>query len=179
MLSEPLPSTLDVRKAAARGVSIKGTLKPLDLQRFRALLADDEGAIEAELTFSRDEENRYLIHLGITARVMVTCQRCLDPLPQTLACDNTLAVVWTDEQAGHLPRHLEPLVLEDEACRLWDVVEDELILALPPFSYHNTEECREILARFNAGQAPIEEALPAEKPNPFNVLAQLKPGSNT
>ena len=105
MLSEPLPSTLDVRKAAVRGVSIRGTLKPLDLQRFRALLADDSGSIQADFSFSRDEENRYLIHLVVTAEVVVTCQRCLEPLPAALACDNILAVVWTDEQAAHLPRH--------------------------------------------------------------------------
>jgi uncharacterized protein len=179
MLSEPLPSTLDVRKAAGRGVSIRGTLKPLDLQRLRALLADDAGVIQAELTFSRDEENRYLLHLETTAEVSVTCQRCLEPLTQTLACENTLAVVWTDEQAAHLPRYLEPLVAEEDACRLWDVVEDEIILALPSFSYHDTEDCKQTLARFNAAQAPEEETELAEKPNPFNVLAQLKPGSKT
>ncbi|MCB1695862.1 MAG: DUF177 domain-containing protein [Halioglobus sp.] len=179
MLSEPLPSTLDVRKAAARGVSVRGALKPLDLQRFRALLADDDGVIQAGLSFTRDEENRYIIQLAITAEVVVTCQRCLEPLPHALACDNTLAVVWTDEQAAHLPRHLEPLVVEDEACNLWDVVEDELILALPSFSYHDTGECQQILARFNAAEAPSEEVVPVEKPNPFNVLAQLKPGSKT
>jgi uncharacterized protein len=179
MLSEPLPSTLDVRKAAGRGASVRGTLKPLDLPRFRALLADDDGVIQAELSFSRDEENRYLIHLAVTAQVVVTCQRCLEQLPRTLVCDNTLAVVWTDEQAAHLPRHLEPLVVEEEVCRLREVVEDELILALPPFSYHDTAECRQIVARFNADEAPPGEALEAEKPNPFNVLAQLKPGSKT
>mgnify|MGYP000164864614 CR=1 FL=1 len=179
MLSEPLPNTLDVRKAAARGVSIKGALKPLDLPRLRAILADDSGTIEAVFAFSRDEENRYLIHLETTAEVSVTCQRCLEPLVLTLACENTLATVWTDEQAGHLPRYLEPLVVEGEACKLWDVVEDELILALPAFGYHNTEECKQTLARFNAAQAPAEDIEPAEKPNPFNVLAQLKPGSKT
>ena len=179
MLSEPLPSTLDVRKAAGRGVSVRGTLKPLDLKRFRALLAQDDGSIQADFSFTRDEENRYLIHLLVTAEVAVTCQRCLELLPKTLACENTLAVVWTDEQAAHLPRHLEPLIVEDEGCRLWEVVEDELILALPPFSYHDTEECQQILANFNAGQAPEEKADPGGKPNPFNVLAQLKPDSKT
>jgi uncharacterized protein len=179
MLSEPLPSTLDVRKAAGRGVSVRGTLKPLDLPRFRSLLADDDGAVQAELSFSRDEENGYIIRLALTAQVVVTCQRCLERLPITLACENTLGVVWTDEQAAHLPRHLEPLIVEEEACRLWEVVEDELILALPPFSYHDTEECQQILSRFNADQAPPVETVAVDKPNPFNVLAQLKPGSKT
>ena len=166
---------LDVRKAAARGVSIKGSLKPLDLKRFRALLAEDEGLIEVRLAFSRDEENRYLIDLAVDAEIVVTCQRCLEPLPKSLTSVNTLAVVWTDDQAAHLPRHLEPLIEGDEGCRLWDLVEDELILAMPAFSYHDTEECHRFLAGF-AGQPSEEEAAAGDKPNPFNVLEQLKPG---
>ncbi len=177
MLSEPLPSTLDVRKAAGRGVSVRGTLKPLDLPRFRPLLATDDGTIEAMLTFTKDEENRYLIHLGITAEIVVTCQRCLEELPRSLASENRLAVVWSDEQAVHLPRYLEPLVLEEEICRLWDVVEEELILALPPFSYHDTEHCRQILADYSVEETPEKQAAARDKPNPFNVLAHLKPGS--
>ena len=175
MLSEPLPSMLDVRKAAVRGVSIKGSLKPLDLKRFRALLAEDDGVIEVRLAFSRDEENRYLIDLAVDAEIVVTCQRCLEPLPTSLTSVNTLAVVWTDDQAAHLPRHLEPLIEGDEGCRLWDLVEDELILALPAFSYHDTEECHRFLAGF-AGQPSEQESAADDKPNPFNVLEQLKPG---
>ena len=175
MLTEPLPATLDVRKAAARGVSVSGTLKPLNLQRFRPLLASDDGAVEAELTFSRDEENRHVIHVAVEADVTVTCQRCLEPMSQHLISENLLAVMWTDEQAAHLPRHLDPLIVAEEACSLWELVEDELILAMPPFSYHDTEDCRESIAGFSA---PVpEEVAAVEKPNPFNVLAQLKPGN--
>jgi uncharacterized protein len=174
MLTEPLPSTLDVRKAAVRGVSVSGTLRPLDLQRFRPLLVADEGTIEAVLSFSRDEENRHVIHVAVEADVSVTCQRCLEPLSEHLTSDNTLAVVWTDEQAAHLPRHLEPLIVEQEACSLWELVEDELILAMPPFSYHDTEDCNEAIAGFSD---PAPEEAVEDKPNPFNVLAQLKPGN--
>jgi uncharacterized protein len=175
MSTEPLPNTLDVRKAAARGVSISGTLKPLDLQRLRPLFADDEGSIQAELACSRDEENRHVLHVVVEADVAVTCQRCLEPMSVHLSNENTLAVVWTDEQAAHLPRHLDPLIIGDEACNLWDIVEDELILATPAFSYHDTEDCKEIISVFS-DSAP-GEGVTEEKPNPFNVLAQLKPGN--
>ena len=174
MLTEPLPTTLDVRKAAVRGVSISGTLKPLDLQRFRPLLADDKGVIQVVLTFSRDEENRYLIRVATTAELSVICQRCLEPVASQLVSENTLAVVWTDEQAAHLPRHLEPLIVGEEACNLWELAEDELMLAMPPFSYHDTEDCKERIAAYS-DPAP-QEGSGEEKPNPFNVLAQLKPG---
>ena len=166
---------LDVRKAAARGVSVSGTLRPLELLRFQPLLAADEGTIEAQLSFSRDEENRYVIHVAVEADVSVTCQRCLEPMPAHLTSDNTLAVVWTDEQAAHLPRHLDPLIVTQEACNLRELVEDELILATPPFSYHDTQECKERIAGFS--DAAPEGSAAEDKPNPFNVLAQLKPGN--
>lgn len=175
MLTEPLPNTLDVRKAAARGVSVSGEIKPGDLRRFRELLLSEEGSIQAVLTLSKDVENRSLVHVVATADIQVTCQRCLLSMPVHLATDNTLAVVLSDDQASHLPRHLDALLVTDEACNLWELVEDELILSLPPFNYHDTEECRKILADFSP--PPPEEDKESENPNPFNVLAQLKPGN--
>ncbi len=175
MLTEPLPRTLDVRKAAVRGARVSGVLKPLDLQRFRSLLASDEGRVEVVLDFSKDEEDRYLAHVVVDADVRVTCQRCLEEMTRHVACDNTLAVVLSDAQAAALPRHLDPLLLEDQVCALWPLVEDELILALPPFSYHDSDTCRESIAAFNT---PPPEEPGDDRPNPFEVLAQLKAGEN-
>jgi len=173
MLPEPLPSTLDVRKAAARGVSVSGVVKPLDMHRFHELLVSDEGTIQAELSLSRDEENRSLVHIVVTADVKVMCQRCLLPMPVHLATQNTLAVVLNDEQASHLPRHLEALLVTDEASNLWELVEDELILGLSPFNYHDTQACKQILADY--APPPPQGVEEGGKPNPFNVLEQLKP----
>ena len=172
MLTEPLPNTLDVRKAAARGVSVSGAIKLLELHRFRELLVSEEGSIQAELSLSKDAENRSLVHIAVTADVEVTCQRCLLPMPVHLSTENTLAAVWTDEQAHHLPRYLDALFTTQEASNLWEIVEDELILELPPFNYHDTEECKKILADFSPPSS--KEATAGEKPNPFNVLEQLK-----
>jgi len=177
MLTEPLPTVLDVRRAAVRGVQISGALSPVELPRFRALLASDAGTLEVQLSFSRDEENHYLVRVVVAAEVTVTCQRCLEPLSRTLASDNTLAIVWNYEQAAGLPRHLDPLVVGEEGCNLRELVEDELILALPPFSYHDSESCRETLMEYTT---PAENSIltdgVASTNNPFEVLAQLKPG---
>lgn len=172
MLTEPLPSTLDARKAAARGVSISGALKPADLPRFVVLLAAEQGEITAELTFSRDEDKQAVIDVRFQAKVLVECQRCLQPMSLELAGDNRLGIVWTDDQARHLPRHLDPLIVPEEGANLWDLLEDELILALPPYNYHDTEDCKQILSDYT-GPAPDEEE-GDNKPNPFDILAQLK-----
>lgn len=172
MLTEALPSTLDVRKAAARGVSVSGVLKPLNLPRFRSALAADEGVIQAVLAFSRDEERKLVVQVKFEADVSVICQRCLQAMPLHIDGEGNLGIVWTDDQAAQLPRHLEPLIVPEEGYNLWELVEDELILALPAFSYHDTQNCKKILSDFN-GPTPKES--PADsKPNPFDVLAKLK-----
>ncbi|PLW82141.1 hypothetical protein CWI75_10125 [Kineobactrum sediminis] len=170
MLTDPLPVTLDIRKAATRGVTVKGTLKPLELPRLRGLLASDEGEIETVFTLSRDEEGRYVVRVVVDASVTVTCQRCLQPVRTELHTDSTLGVVWTDEQAGNLPSHLEPVIVAGEECELRELVEDELILALPVVNYHEQTDCNKLLVDLAAETA---QALP-ERPNPFDVLAQLK-----
>jgi len=172
MLNEPLPRTLDARKAAARGVAVSGALEPLNLPRFCGLLASETGVIEAELAFSRDDEDRAVVAVKFRAEVAVICQRCLQQMPLAIAGDNSLVFVWTDEQAKHLPRHLEPLIVPEEGCNLWELVEDELILAMPAFSYHDSDTCKQVLSAYN-GPAPEKEE-GEKKPNPFDVLAQLK-----
>lgn len=174
MLTEPLPTTLDVRKLAVREAEVSGVLRPQDLERFRPLLASDEGAIQVGLQFHRDEEMRSLVTIKVEAEVTVTCQRCLDDLTRTVASENTLAIVFTDEQAAHLPKHLDPLIVPEQSCNVWDLAEDELILALPPFSYHDTDECRQRISDFSDPEP--DEGEGEAKPNPFDVLAQLKPG---
>jgi len=176
MLTEPLPIALDVRKAAARGEGVSGVIRPQDLTRFRPLLAGDEGHISVEMAFSRDEENRYLVRVVIEAEVTVTCQRCLEAMRQRVSSDSTLAVVWSDAEAARLPRHLDPLVATEPTSNLWELVEDELILSMPPYSYHETEECNHKMSAFSdpAPGAGSDE----RKSNPFDVLDRLKPGNN-
>lgn len=174
MLIEPLPTILDVRKAAVRGAKVTGKLLPSDLPRFLPLLADTEGQISVVMEFSRDEECRYLVHVAIEADIAVWCQRCLEAMPIRLSTDSTLATVWSDEQATHLPKHLDPLIVRDLPCNLWQIVEDELILNLPPYTYHKAEDCK--LRTEDFSDTEPQERFSKEKPNPFNVLEQLKPG---
>ena len=171
---EPLPVALDPRKAALREAVICGSVTLTGLSRFAQALATDEGLVKAQLAFSRDQENRYIVVVTVSASVVVTCQRCLEPMPLELSATNHLAVVGDEEQAAQLPTQLEPLLVPGEECKLWEVVEDELILSLPFASYHDTEACKETLRDFNASAEPA--APEAERPNPFEVLEQLKPG---
>ncbi len=170
MLSEPLPTTLDVRKAAARGVVVKGFLVPAKLPRLRELLASEQGRIEVSCSFYRDEEYRSIVAIEIEADLQLVCQRCLEAMDVQIASANELAVVRDDDRARQLPSRLEPLVLEEEDCALWSVAEDELILSLPIVSYHDTDACKQLLEDYSTP----EETVDPTRENPFKVLEKLK-----
>lgn len=175
MLTEPLPTTLDVRKAAARGVTVRGEVALAELSRLRGMLASDEGRIEAQCRFERDEENRFLVIVSVKGRLHVSCQRCLEAMPMDIECESRLAIVGDDEAASQLPATLEPWVVEGEQGQLWALIEDDLILALPAVAYHETEACKQLL---DAYQQPAE-TLKTEDESPFKVLEQLKSQSTT
>jgi len=163
---------LDFRRAASREARVSGSLRPEDLPRLAPLLAGEGGVIEVSFAFHRDEEGRFLASLAVDAELPVECQRCLETVNETLTSRSELAAVWTDEQARHLPASLEPVLAAGEEVDLWELVEEELVLALPPFSYHDDQACIDRLVPGGAQrEAPEEE--PA-KDNPFEVLAQLK-----
>jgi uncharacterized protein len=58
-------------------------------------------------------------------------------------------------------------------CELRELVEDELILALPAFSYHEQADCNTVLVDLNS-----EAVAAPDRPNPFEVLGRLKPGDS-
>jgi uncharacterized protein len=112
-----------------------------------------------------------VLEVSIRGEVEVTCQRCLGAMRQPVETTSRVAAVWSDDEARHLPKSLEPLVTGEETD-LWELVEEELMLALPPFSYHDSEQCR----RPEPASEPDEPEVAGQeqRENPFNVLAQLK-----
>ena len=68
-----------------------------------------------------------------------------------------------------MPEGYEPLLMSDGALRLADVIEDELILAVPVVPVKpGTEHVQ------HAGASGADEAETATQPNPFAALKKLK-----
>ncbi|MDM3872143.1 YceD family protein [Porticoccus sp. W117] len=124
--------------------------------------------MEVTLDFATDEQNQRVVSGQVSANVTVNCQRCMQPMEQHLQAEVALGLVWSEEDAPHLNRDLEPWVVADESASLSDMVEDELLLALPYVNYHPVGECSGA-SHFSTGEVEAEE-----KPNPFQVLEQLK-----
>lgn len=173
-----LPHTVITRKAVTREARYSGTLGPRQLPRLSHVLRGNAGdSVQAEIAFIRDDEERQVVLVDLSAEVELECQRCLEPVRQGIKSHSELAIVRTDQEAQQLPARYEPLIVAEEAD-LWEIVQEELSLALPVVAYHPEGECSTAqLAPATKGEGAFDElddgAEEAERPNPFEVLSSL------
>jgi uncharacterized protein len=108
------------------------------------------------------------LHLSSQACVSVRCQRCLQPMAAPLDVDRWIRFVREAAQAEALDAELEDDVLElPRQLDLHELVEDELLLALPLVPRHDV--CPEPLPLGSGPELDVPD-----RPNPFAALQQLK-----
>ncbi|WP_148863175.1 YceD family protein [Marinobacter fonticola] len=176
MSNAELPRTIDPNKLAEQNARLEGVIALRSLSRFADILVESDGDVSAHLQFGMDAERRRVVEGRLEAPVVLECQRCMSPMHTTLTSAFTLGLVIGDEQARQLPRDLEPFLMDNFQADLWQLVEDELLLVVPPYPLHEREECpaSSTLEAFEgeADEAPDSE--PEQRENPFSVLAELK-----
>ena len=113
------------------------------------------------------------LHLHADAIAPMTCQRCLDAVDIRLRVDRSFRFVADEETAAAQDDGAQEdlLVLEGE-FNLRQLIEDELVLALPLIARHDVCPAQ---APLTTNDSEFGMAV-AGRPNPFAVLAGLKPG---
>jgi len=168
MFEHPLPLTIKPVKLARQEGKLIGFMPLKQLTQLASDCVSDEGRVEAELEL-RMERARPELHGKARALVKLTCQRCLEPVDVQVDVEVALGFVQNEEQINEMPESLEPFLLEEEEVPLADLLEQELILALPIVAFHKSCEPYPY-----EGKEAAEAATAEEKPNPFAVLEQLK-----
>ena len=113
-------------------------------------------------------ENQVWMHLLADADVILQCQRCLQPLDEAVHVDRHFRFVADEDTAAALDDEVEDEVLAlPKSLNLRDLVEDEMLLALPLVPRHDV--CPEKIP-MQFGDVEIVE----EKANPFASLALLR-----
>ena len=110
------------------------------------------------------------LHLRASVPVTLQCQRCLQPVSQALEVDRHFRFVRSEQEAERLDETAEEDVLVlMPRLDLHELLEDELILALPLVPRHD-DRCPVPLT------LPIDDLLAeaAPPPNPFAALAALR-----
>ena len=160
-----LPQTVEPVGLADVGRSFRGEIAVGAFERLRPLLADTEGTLQVSLAFRRDERRLRVLTGSIAGEIRLVCQRCLRAMAFPLQVEFSLGIVTSEAEIDRLPPGYEPLQVDGEPLKTVEVVEDEVLLAIPPVPMHSGGE------RCESGYSNVP--LPA-KDNPFSVLEKLK-----
>ena len=165
-----LPNYIDPRKLALQGILLEGTVNVADLTRLDSSVSAIRGPLKASVQFELDESRAKVARGNVMVEVEVVCQRCLDPLVVDLQADFAAQVIWSEDHLNRVASNYEPWLVEDRMANLSELLEDEILLALPSVNYHKMGSC--------TGDSFMQETESsgdeAVTDSPFNILKQLK-----
>ena len=161
-----LPQTIEPLRLAKAGKKIAGRYALNDMQRLGGLLRDRIGHVLFMLEFTRDEEQKLYCIIGkIETKLHVVCQRCLGSMELQINSLVNLSIVSGQTDISNLPDKYEPLILDDDSISLLELIEDELLLAVPMSPTHELNRCP---------AAKILDEMHDAVPNrPFAILKKL------
>lgn len=169
-MQSTLPEKLDFIQKAKFGCEIHGNWPINRLQRLPDLLLNDQGNIEAKVKFGQIDKLRFVTG-DVSAQLEVTCQRCMQAMSLNLSTSFKLGLVADEDKTDHLPEGYEPYLVDDEKMSLPELLEDELLLAMPIVTMHE-HDCSDYLqAQEKRKQQEADQQ--SEKENPFSVLKDL------
>ena len=161
-----LPDYIEPLRLAETAAVLQGQLELARCERICSDCGPQSGRADLSLEFGTDEQKQPYLVLRARAQLRLKCNRCLGDMDWPLAMQVALAIVGSDVLAARLPDHYEPLLVDAEPIALLELVEDELLLALPAVAMHPCGECAAA-----PNPAPTDEG---ESQSPFAVLASLK-----
>lgn len=165
MSIQPLPSTLDLARLASGEHQYEGQVVVETLSRLKALAAST-GSAEVRLMITVSEQlgtKRVGITGGVRADLVMQCKRCLGEVSVSVSGEFDLVAVGSEEASDALPNDDAPVIAERQVLQVGNLVEDELILALPIVAMHEPQNC-----------PGMDWQTDYEKPHPMAALAQLK-----
>jgi uncharacterized protein len=169
-MSEGWSKLLDIGPLADGRAEIDFSIPLKHFPRVLPLLAAPEGEAVGRVDFSR--EGRIAVaEVTVAAEVTLICQRCLSPLVRQVEGQGRAALVASPAEAERVPDTLETVLAPEYRISIRDLVEEELLLALPLVPRHEDNGCAADSAG-TPGQGFSAEP-PAETQRPFGQLSEL------
>ncbi|WP_374248744.1 YceD family protein [Thermomonas sp.] len=127
-----VPEVLDAWRMVAAQREFEGRIPLAAMSRLRGSLHGVEGEARYVLAFGTDTLKLPFVRLRIDAELPLECQRSLQRFLLPVQLEQTLGLLRDEAGEAALPEGYEPLLVPvDGMVRPAELVEDELILALP------------------------------------------------
>jgi uncharacterized protein len=174
MLSR-LPIEVNPYRLIEQRRQVSGALPVSQLTRLEPMLESQEGVLNVELSFDRNDVGRPVIQGAIQGQLVLRCERCSDALNYDFASEVDVVLVKSDAEAERLADGYDTWLVEDERIFIQDFVEDEVLLALPLVVKH--ESCQPARPLIEALPEDVIEEQEKDDPvedNPFALLKDWK-----
>jgi uncharacterized protein len=157
------------QKEVTRNGYFEGDIALSELTRLGELLYPGETGyqdrkIAVKFEFLRNEFEIPVIVGQLQTSLELECQRCLKALEIPMELDFRLMIDASDELLRD--SSMDSLYSDDGYIDVFELVEDEIMLAIPLVALHEDSACNE--------HWPVSEPDTEIKDNPFAVLQQLK-----
>lgn len=164
-----VPEAVDAWRMVAARKAFEGRIPLAAMARLRDGLVDAEGEVGYTMEFGTDALGVAFVELQVEAGLPLECQRSLRRFVLPVQLSQRLGLIRDEADEAALPPGYEALLVGDDGMlKPAELVEDELILALPvvPVSADVEEVEREF--------APTADEV--AQASPFAALAGLKKG---
>lgn len=136
-----IPHLVEPYKLVELNQQLTGVLDLGKLTRITEFFGSQSNKLDYSLVCEKDEAGTLFLHLSIETAISLTCQRCMQLFEYPVVRETTMQVAETEEAARELPEDIEPILLDENRLDLVELLEDELMLAIPIVAMHEAEDC--------------------------------------
>jgi uncharacterized protein len=153
--------------------AIDFTIPLAELPRVSHELSATDGDATGRVRFSR-QLGQAVADLDVSAQPEVVCQRCMQTMRWPVTVKSRIALVSDYDAADRVPEGLEIFLVEAESVSIRDLVDEEILLALPNVARHaEGSECADSAIQLPSHTVEADEADDPQVQKPFAQLGEL------
>lgn len=173
-MRKPIPDLIAPAQAAAQNKHYQFTVPQQQFPRLMGMLHGQEGTepVEVDLRFFVEPESGLpAFKLRFKSQYPLQCQRTLEDFLHPV--EETLQGVFVDTQGAEklVPEDYDVWPVETSSIKPWQLIEDELLLAVPIVP---KKPGSALVWRDEEAAAPQADEVEEKPDNPFSVLQALK-----
>ncbi|MGH8319284.1 MAG: YceD family protein [Steroidobacteraceae bacterium] len=168
-MSPPWFQPLEVDRLARGEAEIDFDVPLAELPRLKSRIAGIGGSVRGAVRFGQ-QSGFAVVELSLAGKATLQCQRCMRVMELPIDSTTRVALIAAEAHAPEVPAELEPVLAREGRISAGELVEEELLLALPIVPLH--EELRDCAV------PPAAPRVAAAEPEhvtqrPFAGLAEL------
>jgi uncharacterized protein len=162
-----------VDNLAGTETAVEFSIPLAELPRVSHELTAHDGEARGRVRFSR-QLGQAVADLEVSAQPEVVCQRCMQPMRWPVEVKSRIALVSDYDAADRVPEGLEVFLVEADSVSVRDLVDEEVMLALPNVPRHEDgSECSGRTMQLPGQDVEPDEALDTQVQKPFAQLGEL------